>query len=41
MMNHLLAKGPQANTSTEASTAGTVRNISEVSGSNEQGPSKR
>ena len=41
MMNNLLAKGPQASTSTEASTAGTVRNISEVSGSNEQGPSKR
>jgi len=41
MINHLLAKGGQANTSTEGSTAGTVRNISEVSGSNEQGPSKK
>lgn len=40
-MEYELARGPQANTSTEATTAGTVRNISEVSGSNEQGPSKR
>lgn len=41
MLNNLLNKGPQPFTSTQASTAGTVRDISEVSGSNEQGPSKR
>jgi hypothetical protein len=31
----------QGNTVTSSSTIGTTRNISEVSGSNEQGPSKR
>ena len=41
MMDLLLNRGPQANTSTGASTAGTVRDISEVSGSNEQGPSTK
>ena len=41
MLNNLLNKGPQPFTSTQASTAGTVRDISEVSGSNEQGPTKR
>jgi len=34
-------KGPNSNSSTAASTAGTVRNISEASGSIEQGPSKK
>jgi hypothetical protein len=31
----------QGHTVTSSSTTGTTRNISEVSGSNEQGPSKR
>ena len=41
MLDYLLRHGPKTDASTEASAAGTVRNISEVSGSNEQGPSKK
>jgi hypothetical protein len=41
MLDYLLKHGPKTDASTEASAAGTVRNISEVSGSNEQGPSKK
>ena len=37
----LLNGGQGANTAASSSTAGTTRNISDVSGSNEQGPSKK
>lgn len=41
MLEKLLNNGPQDNTEASSSTAGTARNISEVSGSNEEGPSKK
>ena len=37
----LLENGPQANTTSSSSTAGTVRNLSEASGSNQEPSSKK
>ena len=39
--SEILRNGPNPNSSTAASYAGTTSNTSEVSGSNEQGPSKK